>query len=343
MFERDENLGMGVRVRFTVVALAAAVLAAVMPLTASAAVEPVHAENQFVDLINDERAARGLKPLVVQSELVAGARFQADAIRDAGRLFHNPELASVVDRGWLKLGENVGYGGTVSGLHAAFMNSPGHRANVLDPHFTHIGLGVVVDGGKIWVAEVFMQAKPGYFTESSAQQTSFSPPFKDDDGLSYEPAIVTLVASGITSGCSADRFCPHNYVSRAQMASFLQRAMGLKTPSIDFFWDDTFSGHQSAINAIAAAKVSMGCGDGRFCPSATVSRGEIATFLVRALNLPEANRDYFWDDNGSQHEDAINAIAAAGISSGCGGGAYCPWGALTRGEMANFLVRGFDL
>lgn len=327
----------------TVVALTTALLAAAMPLVASAAVDPVNAENQFVDLINDERTARGLTPLAVQSDLVAGARYQADAIRDAGRLFHNPDLADVVDSGWMKLGENVGYGGTVSGLHAAFMNSPGHRANVLDPNFTHVGLGVVVDGDKIWVAEVFMQAKPGYFIDTTAQQTTYTPPFKDDDGLAAEPAIMALVAAGVTSGCAEDRFCPYSYVSRAQMASFLQRAMDLTAPSIDFFWDDTFSGHQSAINAIAAAKVSLGCGDGRFCPSSTVSRAEIATFLVRALGLPPTSRDYFWDDNGSQHEDAINAIAAAGISSGCGGGAYCPWGGLTRAEMANFLVRGFEL
>lgn len=327
----------------TVVALITAMLAAVMPLVASAAVDPVNAENQFVDLINDERTSRGLKPLAVQSDLVAGARYQADAIRDAGRLYHNPDLASVVDSGWMKLGENVGYGGTVAGLHAAFMNSPSHRANVLDPNYTHVGLGVVVEGDKIWMAQVFMQAKAGYFTETTAQQTTYTPPFRDDDGLAYEPAIMTLVAAGITSGCSADKFCPYNYVSRAQMASFLQRAMGLTAPSIDFFWDDSFSTHQSAINAIANVKISVGCGGGKYCPSSTVSRGEIATFLVRALNLPSTSRDYFWDDNGSQHEAAINSIAAAGISSGCGGGAYCPWGGLTRGEMANFMVRGFEL
>ena len=224
------------------------------------------------------------------------------------------------------------------------MNSPGHRANVLDPLYTHVGLGVVVDGSKLWVAEVFMQAKPGAFeSTTTAAQTTFTPPFRDDDGLAYEDAIIRLAAAGVTSGCSSDRFCPYGYVSRAQMATFLQRAMGLRPLSIDFFWDDTFSGHESAINAIAAAKISLGCGSGRYCPSSTVSRGEIATFLARALGLPRASRDYFWDDNGTVHEDSINRIAAAGISTGCGGGAYCPWGALTRGEMANLLVRGFEL
>lgn len=319
-----------------VVALATTMLAAAMPLVSTAAIDPVSAENQFVGLINDERTSRGLTPLATHTDLVAAARFQADAIRDAGRLFHNADLGSVTS-GWTKIGENVGYGGSVSGLHSAFMSSTGHRANILDPAYTHVGLGVVVSGSTIWVTQVFMQSS------QPVAQTTFTPPFRDDDGLPYEPDIIALAGAGITSGCTSDRFCPFNYVSRAQMASFLQRALGLATPSVDFFWDDTFSGHQSAINAIAQASISTGCGDGRYCPGTAVSRGEMATFLSRALGLPAAARDYFWDDNGSPHEASINSIAQAGITSGCGSGSYCPWGGLTRGEMASFLVKALDL
>ncbi|MEX2424544.1 MAG: S-layer homology domain-containing protein, partial [Acidimicrobiia bacterium] len=116
-----------------------------------------------------------------------------------------------------------------------------------------------------------------------------------------------------------------------------------QAPTTDFFWDDSNSGHHGAINALAYNAISSGCGGGRYCPGTTVSRGEMATFLVRALRLSPTSRDYFWDDNGSAHEASINAIAAAGISSGCGTGAFCPWGGLTRGEMATFMVRGFDL
>lgn len=328
---------MGAGSRTTAVALAALMLATLMPLASAAATDPVTAENEFVALINRERTSRGLSALAINSDLVAGARRQADAIRDAGRLFHNPDLASVTT-GWTKLGENVGYGGTVSGLHAAFMNSPSHRANVLDPVYTHVGVGVVIEGSTIWVAEVFMQSKV-----TITQKTTFTPPFRDDDGLSYEQDIITVAAAGITTGCATDRFCPFGYVSRAEMATFLTRALDLRATSIDFFWDDALSGHQSSINALAGASISTGCGGGRYCPASSVSRGEIATFLVRALGLPKASRDYFWDDNGSAHEASINAIAQAGISTGCGGGAYCPWGGLTRAEMAKFLVAGLGL
>lgn len=324
--------------RITVVALAVALLGTLLPLAAGAAVDPVSAENQFVDLINTERRNRGLTQLSTNGDLVTGARAQADAIRDAGRLYHNPDLGSVTS-GWRKLGENVGYGGTVAALHAAFMASPGHRANILDPAYTHVGIGVVVEGSTVWVAEVFMQST----TPVASRQTTFTPPFRDDDGLPYEKEIVALANAGITTGCGNERFCPFGYVSRAEMASFLQRALGLRAPSVDFFWDDTFSGHQAAINAIAGANISTGCGNGRYCPATAVSRGEMATFLQRALGLPQSTRDYFWDDNGSPHEAAINSVAAAGISTGCGTGSFCPWGALTRGEMARFLARGLDL
>ena len=51
--------------------------------------------------------------------------------------------------------------------------------------------------------------------------------FADDDGHWAESAIDALAAAGITSGCSAERFCPDELVTRAQMASFLRRALGL--------------------------------------------------------------------------------------------------------------------
>jgi hypothetical protein len=71
-------------------------------------------------------------------------------------------------------------------------------------------------------------------------------------------------------------------------------------------------------------------------------RGELATFLVRGLGLPPASADYFTDDTGSVHEASINALAEAGIASGCGTGLYCPTAAVLRGPLASFLHRAFD-
>ena len=67
----------------------------------------------------------------------------------------------------------------------------------------------------------------------------------------------------------------------------------------------------------------------------------MAGFLVRALHLPPATKDYFTDDNNSSLEASINATAEAGLTGGCGDGKYCPSTAVTREQMAAFLLRAF--
>jgi hypothetical protein len=89
--------------------------------------------------------------------------------------------------------------------------------------------------------------------------------------------------------------------------------------------------------------VSASCGDGRFCPTARVTREQMASFLVRALGLPPASRDFFTDDAGSIHQADINALAGSGITAGCSPTRFCPTDGVTRQEMASFLVRAFHL
>src|SRR5690606_6007459 len=76
-----------------------------------------------------------------------------------------------------------------------------------------------------------------------------------------------------------------------------------------------------------------------YCPRDPVSRAQMATFLTRTLELPPASRDYFADDAGNTHEDAINRVAEAGIAGGTGPGVYSPSGQVTRAQMATFLGR----
>jgi hypothetical protein len=124
------------------------------------------------------------------------------------------------------------------------------------------------------------------------------------------------------------------------MATFLARAFGLPPPTDDPFADDDGSPHEANIGRIAAAGITRGCGPGRFCPGAPVTRGEMAAFLVRTASLPAASgTDTFADDDGHAFEADIEALAAAGITQGCGSGRFCPEGAVTRAEMAVFLVR----
>jgi hypothetical protein len=98
------------------------------------------------------------------------------------------------------------------------------------------------------------------------------------------------------------------------------------------------------IEWLADKGITKGCNSSgsRFCPDRAVTRGEMAAFLVRALGLPGAKRDWFRDDNGAPFEDAINRVADAGISKGCNPPAndrFCPDSKVSRGQMAAFLVR----
>ena len=113
------------------------------------------------------------------------------------------------------------------------------------------------------------------------------------------------------------------------------------------FLDVGTSVHVDDIAYIANIGVTKGCNppdNNRFCPVQGVSRQQMASFLVRALELPRVDQDFFSDDTGSVHEGDINALAAAGITRGCNPPAndrFCPDRQVTREEMAAFLVRGF--
>jgi spore germination protein YaaH len=159
----------------------------------------------------------------------------------------------------------------------------------------------------------------------------WSSPFRDD--------IVWLAEAGITNGCGDVWFCPTGSVTRAQMASFLARALDLPASATDYFSDDSGLVYEPDINRVAAAGITLGCDTGRYCPSTPVSRDQMASFLARALELPDSATDYFGDDTGSLHEADINRIAAAGISNGCRPGFYCPSSVVTREQMAAFLHR----
>jgi hypothetical protein len=113
-------------------------------------------EAAFVARINQLRASKGLAPLAVHGSLVGVARSWADTMAGAGNIWHNPGLASQVAADWQKLGENVGVGGDVGSLFDAFVASPSHYRNLVDPAFTHIGVGVTWAGGRMYTAHEFM-------------------------------------------------------------------------------------------------------------------------------------------------------------------------------------------
>lgn len=110
-------------------------------------------EQKMVDLVNKERTANGLKPLQVDMRLVNTARMKSQDMINKGYFDHNsPTYGSPFDQmksqgiTYKTAGENLAGNSTVEKAHTALMNSAGHRANILNANYTHIGIGII-DGG----------------------------------------------------------------------------------------------------------------------------------------------------------------------------------------------------
>ncbi|MGH3666652.1 MAG: S-layer homology domain-containing protein, partial [Acidimicrobiia bacterium] len=116
--------------------------------------------------------------------------------------------------------------------------------------------------------------------------------FTDDNGHVFEAAIDRLSTAGVTLGCNPPantKFCPDRPVTRGQMAAFLVRALGYTNDGGgNHFSDDNRSVFESAIDRLATAGVTLGCNppaNTKFCPDVPVTRGQMAAFLTRALDL----------------------------------------------------------
>ncbi len=142
-------------------------------------------------------------------------------------------------------------------------------------------------------------------------------------------------------------------ISQAFLAFLLALAVlvpadtALALPPGGSFVDDDGSVHEGYIEAIRAEGITYGCNpplNDHYCPDRDVTRGEMAAFLDRAVGLSDdGGKDWFKDDNNSPFEDSINKLAAAGITTGCSSTNYCPNDPVTRGQMAAFLTRAYDL
>ncbi len=192
-------------------------------------------------------------------------------------------------------------------------------------------------------------------TLSAGARAAELPPggtFLDDDFSAHEPAIEAIAAAGITKGCNPplnNLFCPKDPVTRGQMAAFLVRALSLPEATSSPF-SDASGVFADAIDRLAAAGITKGCNppvNNLFCPSDTVTRGQMAAFLAQGTHL--AGRELVMPSPTTRlgvSKPAIDAMAAAGITKGCNpptNDRYCPGNLVTREQMATFLTRGLGL
>lgn len=160
--------------------------------------------------------------------------------------------------------------------------------------------------------------------------------YADVEGGAHAASISALALDSrdILAGtdCEEGRFCPDDPLLRWVMAVWLVRALdgAEPEPSGESSYADVDPARWWApyTNRLADLEVTKGCLDDppRYCPDRPVTRGQMASFLARAFELPGGTPGRFSDTAASPHAENIDRLAEAGITAGCGQGPTAPTG-----------------
>lgn len=125
-------------------------------------------EARMVQLVNADRARAGLAPLTSDPSLAAVARAHSSDMVSGGFFSHtSPSTGDPEQRinaagiGWRAYAENIAYNSSVEEAEASFLQSPGHRMNLLSPTYDTIGIGIVQGARSIFVTQVFIKSRKG--------------------------------------------------------------------------------------------------------------------------------------------------------------------------------------
>ncbi|MCP4965882.1 MAG: CAP domain-containing protein, partial [bacterium] len=244
-------------------ALAVLLLAtsAITSTPASAALSAEEFEECLLDLINTDRQANGVGTLEMAYDLNVDVRAFSQKMSGEGTLRHmtSSERNPILPGGTSTWGENVAFHGSpnlvgCSTIHSMFMNSSGHRANILSANKMFVSLGVYIGSNGTWVAELFFNSSsyeaPGVEGEGL---------FWDDDNSVFEADIEAMAIAGITNGCNPpanNRYCPNSNLTRGEMAAMLVRALNLTATNGTDFTDDNSSIFEGDIEKLSAAGIT---------------------------------------------------------------------------------------
>jgi len=214
-----------------------------------------------------------------------------------------------------------------------------------------------VNGG-LWVFGEYAKTKAtslgrwgtwtAYFPWSSSPQftdVTTSSPFYD--------YINVMKLWSITTGCTADRYCPQDRVTRAQMAVFVVRGVlgdNFTFPAAPYFTDvPATNPFFKYVQKLKELGITEGCGATTFCPDDNVTRAQMATFVVRG-KLRSLHGDNFTAPTTAFYTDVptdnvffkfVQKLRELGITAGCSATAFCPNEPVTREQMGVFVTRAF--
>lgn len=213
-----------------------------------------------------------------------------------------------------------------------------------------------------WDTHAFPATRPtGHFADVWPAD-----PFSGNADIFYFESVEALKDAKITGGCGIDEltnmplYCPDDPVSRDQVAVFLGKGVRgsnfTPPPASGTVFNDVSSTYWAAawIEQFADDGITKGCATDppRYCPTAAVTRAQVAVFLERAKHwpasfVPQAATGTMFDDVPIGHwaVEWIEELARDNITGGCATAPprYCPESAVTRGQMAVFIANTFGL
>lgn len=192
----------------------------------------------------------------------------------------------------------------------------------------------VMPAGKVDIKATFME-------DNSLLNFFYDVP---NDAYYYE-AVRWAVGKGITEGVGNNLFAPNQPCTRAQIVTFLWRAVGSPEPkSMSSFVDvSTDSYYAKAVAWAVENGITTGTGNGKFSPDATCTRAQAVTFLARALNAKATSAAEFSDvPTDSYFAEAVAWAASNGVTAGIGGGLFGPNNDCTRAQIVTFLFRAYN-
>lgn len=167
------------------------------------------------------------------------------------------------------------------------------------------------------------------------------------EGRYYAEAVDWAKSVGITSGVSETRFDPNGHTTRGQIVTLLHRYLTWRDGEAPLGGPHAFSDvspsayYAVAVGWAAAADVTTGVAPGRFDPEAPTTRAQLATFVHRTVGSPGAGATAPFDDidPDSWYADAVDWMAAEGLTTGTGPRAFSPAATSSRAEVITFLWR----
>ena len=304
----------------------------------------------FLKLLNQKRASMGLGALTMDRDLLDGASIRAyeQTISFGHVRPDGAKYSTVCDKAHAECA-HYWYPSEQSTPQKAweeFLNSPPHRAILLDGQYHAVGVGVYeYSGRKNWAVLLSMNSASSPVALSDVQPKKTVAGFKDVfESDYYAKAIQWAVQKQITAGTSRTTFSPNLQCTRAQVVTFLWRTAGSPVSSesnVQFSDVDTGSYYANAVKWAVENNITAGTSNTAFSPDTPCTRAEAVTFLWRAAGSPKSTQSTRFNDVpvNSFYAHAVSWAVQQGITNGTSATMFSPSEICTRGQFVTFLYR----